>query len=92
MTESHAQKRARERYGLELSLPEIGNIVDAILMRDGAVYVGVRKKTTEVWKVRFRDRWVYVAYRPANQAIVTFLTREQAESVGKWAARRPVQA
>lgn len=87
MSDIHAIMRARQRYGLELKPADLNTLVSAIEYRDGAVYIGKRKKTTEVWKVRFRDHWIYVAYKPAHNCIVSVLTKEQAEAAGQWAPK-----
>jgi len=74
---NHAQRRAAERYGLELSEIELGRICGAIQRREDVIYETTRHGA-EIWKVRVKGVWTFVVYLPRFRQIATFLTAEQA--------------
>jgi hypothetical protein len=70
----HAQQRARERYGVTLTGPDLAALVRQI-QTGTAVYQGRRSIRASYWRVTLPDgRVVPVVYDCRRHHIITFLT------------------
>jgi len=71
----HANRRAKERYGITLTDEVYAEIIANIKAKKG----GLGKKfSCRLWQVRtsYRSRRIYVIYDRKREAIVTFLKPE----------------
>ncbi len=72
---SHAQERARERYGLNIYTADIRDIQDQI--RDGrAVKVGLKGRITSIYQVVVQGIDAVVVYNRRTKLVITFLPLE----------------
>lgn len=71
MHEPHAIARARERYGIELTISDLRQIVAKI--RTGLSVVTRRRECSEVHLVLHDGTALLVVYRPADRCIATIL-------------------
>ncbi len=73
---SHAQERALERYGLNLTQKDIFNIVSLIQSgeNDKVVFMKRQSNYRTIWKINYRDQDLYAVYNNRHKVIATFLT------------------
>lgn len=71
----HANRRARERYGIDLTDEVYKEIITNIKTKRG---VPGKKITCRVWQVRthYKGRRLYVVYDRKREALITFLKPE----------------
>lgn len=70
--EIHAIKRARDRYGLELTLGDLESIAGQIRGNNGK-FVGYGENDTTIWKMKWRKTWMRFVVSKDFYSIVTFL-------------------
>lgn len=72
MTEPHAIKRARERYGIEFKPRDLARIAEAV-QRNEASLIGYANNGMTVWKLKYKDTWMRLVIDKTFYKIVTFL-------------------
>lgn len=81
----HAQRRACERYDIELTKEVHDFFIRAIRSKDltKAVKLWQQSIRVAIYKVRFETRWIPVVYDKQRVQIVTFLPIEALEGLEK---------
>lgn len=82
MIERHATTRARERYGLELTLADLQAVADQIRDKRDAVFMRRGHNGSEVWGVKVQGIWTRAVLSPDTGKIITFLPAERTRRAG----------
>jgi hypothetical protein len=69
----HTQRRAYERYGLELSRRDIDEIVDKIQSNNGK-FIRKDSRTRTLWRICHKTVDMLVVYDKRTKTLVTALT------------------
>lgn len=75
----HTMKRARQRFGINLSEHEYFDLIAQIESKE-AMFVCERPGFRELWAVKYiqdaKVHWLYAIYNPRDMIIVTVLTED----------------
>ena len=73
--QAHAQRRARQRFGVTVGYAELDDIVFQI-QRGKAEHIRAQSNRVSVWRVALREEKVLVVYDRSRKVIVTILPKE----------------
>lgn len=78
--QKHAYRRASQRYDLELKEHEYNEINGQIRKQRDAKCLYRQSNRVTVWKVKFKDKELFVVYDKKRNQVVTFLKKEMVEN------------
>ena len=70
----HAIKRAKERYGIDLSIKEINRLASSIEKGELVAVDFTFGRKSETYRAKVLDKTVYPVYDRSIQTVTTFLT------------------
>jgi len=73
MSRLHAMKRARERYGLDLSMPMVERVEFRIRQNHECLFLEKSSNTRSLWLMRVEGVMCVVVYNNAQKCLSTFL-------------------